>query len=163
MLELALFVLLVSRIYQMCGHIHYLFNAPIKPGFQKTRAGHVLFTTYDGLTFTADALLLSANALFISLAVGHLAVAFMQIVAWDVYCRRFFDILIARSYYSDGLHALRRILLLAYDIAGQILSLSLLLTALRLPLLLPAIAIGGLGYALLTADFRLLRRTSSES
>jgi hypothetical protein len=162
MLELALFALLLSRVYQICGHVHYFLNAPIRRGFQKTRAGHVVFTIYDGLTFVGDAVLVSANALFISLAVGHLAVAVLQMLAWNVYCQRFFDVLRARTYYSDGLHALRRGALLAYDLAGQAFSVLLLASALDIQLTVPAVALGVLGYTLFTADLRLLSGLGGE-
>jgi hypothetical protein len=157
MLELCLSVLFASRVYQMCGHLHYLFDIPIRSGFQKTRTGHIVLTLYDGITFVADALLISAHVVFISLAVGHLAVALLQTVAWDVYCRRFFDVLLARSYYSDGLHALKRLGLLGYDIAGQALSFVLLVPQLKVPLMVPALTIGVLSYLAFTTDLRLLR------
>lgn len=157
MLSLLLLSMLASRVYQICGHLHYLFGIPIKPGFQKTRAGHIVLTIYDGLTFVADALLISAHLLFISLAIGHLATALLQTLAWDVYCRRFFDVLLARSFYSDGLHALRRAGLLIYDLIGQGLSLVLLSSRLSVQLMLPALALGLISYLLFTVDLRTLR------
>lgn len=157
MLEVLLFALFASRVYQLCGHLHYLCNVPIKPGFQKTRAGHIVLTIYDGLTFTADALLISAHLLFVSLAVGHLAVAVLQTLAWDEYCRRFFDVLLARSFYSDGLFSLRRVGLLVYDLAGQALSFALLAARLSARSLLPALALGVVSYLLFTVDLAALR------
>jgi hypothetical protein len=159
MLELLLFALFASRVYQLCGHLHYFCNVPIKPGFQKTRAGHIVMTLYDGLTFVADALLISAHLLFISLAVGHLAVAVLQTLAWDVYCRRFFDVLLARSFYSDGVFALRRAGLLVYDLVGQGLSFSLLAAQLSTRLLLPALLLGVASYLLFTVDLATWRAT----
>ncbi len=163
MLKFALFALLASRVYQMCGHFHYFCNAPIKRGFQKTRIGHVVFTVYDGLTFVADVLLMSANVIFVSLAVGHLAVAGLQVLAWNIYCERFFDIVFARSYYSDGSYVLRRIVLLAYDLVGQGLSMILLVSSLELGLVLPALAVGIVSYVWFTADVRLLWAARSHS
>ncbi len=157
MLKLALFALLASRVYQMCGHAHYFLNAPIKGGFQKTRMGHVVFTIYDGLTFVGDVALVSLNLIFVSLAVGHLAVAALQLVAWNVYRERFFDIVFAQSYYSDGAHSLRRVALLSYDLVGQGLSVFLLVSALELPVIVPALAVGIACYLLFTADLKLLR------
>jgi hypothetical protein len=157
MLELLVFLMFASRVYQMCGHLHYLFNLPIKSGFQKTRGGHILLTIYDGITFVADASLLCAHFVFISLAVGHLAVALLQAVAWDIYCRRFFDVLLARSYYSDGLHVLRRLGLLAYDLAGQAFSFTLLVSQLKPPLMVPALMLGLVSYLAFTPDFRFAR------
>jgi hypothetical protein len=158
MLKILLFALCASRVYQMCGHLHYLFNRPIKPGFQKTRRGHIVLTAYDGITFVADAALLSAHIVFVSLAIGHLATAVLQTLAWDVYCRRFFDVLLARSFYSDGLYAVRRFALLVYDLLGQGLSLTLLATRLEVRLMLPALLLGVLSYLLFTVDFRARRR-----
>lgn len=157
MFELLASLLLASRVYQMCGHLHYLFNLPIRSGFQKTRLGHISLTIYDGITFVADASLISAHFVFISLAAGHLAVALLQAVAWDVYRRRFFDVLLVRSYYSDGLHALRRLGLLAYDLAGQALSFTLLVSLLKLPLMLPALTLGVASYLAFTTDLKLMR------
>jgi hypothetical protein len=161
MLQFLLFTLFASRVYQLCGHLHYLLNVPIKPGFQKTRVGHTVLTAYDGVTFVADALLLSAHVLFVSLAIGHLATALLQAFAWDVYSRRFFDVLLARSFYSDGLHALRRVGLLIYDLAGQALSFSLLVWQLQAHWMLPALFLGIVAYLLFTVDFRADRKTSA--
>jgi hypothetical protein len=161
MLEMLLFALCASRVYQMCGHLHYLFNRPIKPGFQKTRTGHIVLTAYDGLTFVADATLLSAHLVFVSLAVGHLATAVLQTLAWDVYCRRFFDVLLARSFYSDGLYAVRRFGLLVYDLVGQGLSFTLLATRLQAQVMLPALLLGVLSYVLFTVDLRSRRQHGS--
>ena len=157
MLSLLLLSMFASRVYQLCGHLHYLFDGPIKPGFQKTRAGHIVLTLYDGLTFVADALLISAHLLFISLAIGHLATALLQTLAWDVYTGRFFDVLLARSFYSDGLYALRRAGLLVYDLLGQGLSFVLLASQMSVQLMLPALALGFACYLLFTVDLRALR------
>lgn len=163
MLNVLGFALLASRTYQFCGHLHYLFNRPIKRGFQKTRAGHIVLTAYDGLTFVADTFLLSAHFLFISLAVGHLATALLQTLAWDVYSRRFFDVLLARSFYSDGLYALRRVGLLVFDLVGQGLSFGLLAHALSTQLFVPALVLGFVSYLSFTVDLARLRRRLGQS
>jgi hypothetical protein len=161
MLELTFVVLLANRAFQICGHLHYFVDRPIKHNFQKTRVGHVLFTIHDGVSFAADAVLLSANFLFISLAVGHLLVACVQLFAWQRYCTSFFDILAARSYYSDGLHRSKRIVGLVYDLFGQALSITLLVWALRAPLVLEGLALGVLSYVLITSEANLGRRAIS--
>ena len=79
MLDLALFIMLANRVFQLCGHVHYFVDAPIKSGFQKTRIGHVVFTVFDGLTFLGDAIVVSSNVLFWSLAAGHMGAALLQV------------------------------------------------------------------------------------
>jgi hypothetical protein len=155
MWELLLLALFASRIFQLCGHLHYFANAPIARGFQATRVGHTLFTVYDGLTFVGDVMLLSTNLIFVSLAAGHLSVAALQLLAWKVYARRFFDVAVARSYYSDGLHRGVRVSLLAYDLVGQLLSVAFWSVTLEHTSLLTAAAAGLLAYVLSTAGMHL--------
>jgi hypothetical protein len=161
MLELAFVTLLANRAFQMCGHLHYFVDRPIQRNFQKTRAGHVIFTIHDGLSFAADALLVSAHPLFISLAIGHMIVASIQLLAWERYCKSFFDITAARSYYSDGLHRAKRIAGLTYDLVGQALSMLFLLSMLRGPLAYAALGIGVAAYVLITAGVSFRRQTAT--
>lgn len=163
MLELALVALLANRAFQICGHLHYFIDRPIRRNFQKTRAGHVIFTVHDGLSFAADALLVSANFLFIGLAAAHLAVACVQIFAWQRYCSGFFDVVAARSYYSDGVHRTKRAVGLTVDLVGQGLSVFFLLYLLRGPLAYEALALGVLTYVLFTSEAVLRREAKRRS
>jgi len=152
MLDLALTVLLANRMYEMCGHFHYFFNKPIRRDFQKTRAGHTLFTMHDGLTFVLDSLLVSLNPLFVSLAIGHFLVAGLQIVAWERYRVGFFDVVGAQSYYADGMHRRKRVVSLGYDLVGQLLSAYLLIGMLKEQLVFVASALGVLTYIYFTVE-----------
>jgi hypothetical protein len=163
MLELAFVALLANRAFQICGHLHYFIDRPIRRNFQKTRAGHVIFTIHDGLSFAADALLVSANFIFISLALGHLLVACVQLFAWQRYCQSFFDVVAARSYYSDGLHRTKRIAGLTYDLIGQVFSMLLLLYLLRGPLAYEALSLGVLAYVLFTSEAVRRREAQNRS
>lgn len=161
MLELAFVALLANRAFQICGHLHYFVDRPIRRNFQKTRAGHVIFTIHDGLSFAADALLVSANFIFVGLALAHLFVASVQLVAWRRYCDSFFDVVAARSYYSDGMHRAKRIVGLTVDLIGQGLSVYFLLYLLRGPLAYEALALGVLTYVLFTSTATVPRKAES--
>jgi hypothetical protein len=163
MLELAFVALLANRAFQICGHLHYFIDRPIRRNFQKTRAGHVIFTIHDGLSFAADALLVSANFIFVGLALAHLLVACVQVFAWQRYCDSFFDVVAARSYYSDGMHRAKRVVGLVVDLIGQGLSVSFLLYLLRGPLAYEALALGVLTYVLFTSHAAAPREAKRRS
>ena len=163
MLELAFVALLANRAFQICGHLHYFIDRPIRRNFQKTRAGHVLFTIHDGLSFAADALLVSVNFIFVGLALAHVLVACVQLFAWQRYCDSFFDVVAARSFYSDGMHRAKRLAGLTIDLVGQGLSVSLLLYVLRGPLAYEALALGVLTYVLFTSHAVVRREAKSSS
>ncbi len=153
MMGLLFTIMLANRVYELCGHLHYFVGNPIRTGFQKTRPGHTVFTIHDGMTFVLDATFISANFLFIGLAAGHLAISAIQIVAWSRYQLGFFDVIEAKSFYSDGRHRLIRMSSLALDLAGQFVSVYLLLNVLKSHLALVSLIIGVIAYVRFTIGF----------